>query len=308
MESMMINFLKYRFLCGIISVIMFTVFIGDFIYKKQTTGSAFTYSVEFVGGTQILLKFQDTVSSNQIKDILEHAGWPGVVTREFSDREIIIRVKEVSTDVRGLGEKIKQILAEQLPANPVAILKTDSISEGIGEALTWNSILAIIVSLFFMLLYIGWRFWSISFAVGAVVSLIHDAIAILLFFMLAGKDISTNTIMAVLAILGYSLNDTIVIFTRIRENIVAKSSLSMDEIVNLSINQTLRRTILTSFATSLVVIALILLGGETLRDLSLALLIGIVFGTYSSIYIASPVMLLLYNKNETKNVRVSKNA
>ncbi len=154
------------------------------------------------------------------------------------------------------------------------------------------------LGLILMLMYIAWRFWSFAYASGAIVALFHDAIVILLFFLLFDKEISMNVIGAIMAVLGYSVNDTIVIFSRIRENLKSMRGVSTDQVVNISLNQTLRRTILTSASTGLVVMALILLGGEALRDLSLALFIGIVFGTYSSIYIASPVMLLLYNKEQ----------
>ena len=147
-----------------------------------------------------------------------------------------------------------------------------------------------------MLLYTGWRFWSPAYGIGVLVSLFHDAFVILAFFMLFNYEISANVVAAILAILGYSINDTIVIFSRIRENIKKLPNVSMDDIVNLSINETLRRTLLTSIATAFVVLSLLIFGGNALRGLSIALLIGIIFGTYSSIAIASPVMLLLYGE------------
>ena len=129
---------------------------------------------------------------------------------------------------------------------------------------------------------------------GAIVSLFHDALAILVLFLLFDKEISMNVIGAILAVLGYSINDTIVIFARIRENVKKMAHASMYEIINTSITETLSRTLLTTFATTLVVISLFLFGGETLRDLSLALLVGIVFGIYSTIFIATPVLYMLY--------------
>jgi preprotein translocase subunit SecF len=141
------------------------------------------------------------------------------------------------------------------------------------------------------------RFWSISYAVGSVVSLAHDVLIILTVVLWFDYEISLNIIGALLFILGYSINDTIVIFSRIRETLSKSRDSSISEIINQSINHTLRRTILTSLATCLVVVALLMFGGEALRPLSLALLIGMVFGTYSSIFIASPVMQLLYKKD-----------
>lgn len=154
-----------------------------------------------------------------------------------------------------------------------------------------------------MLLYIAVRFFSVGFAMGAVVSLFHDAIAILAVFLLFDKEISINVIGAILAVLGYSINDTIVIFAKVRDNIKKYANLSLREIINLSIAQTLSRTILTTFATLLVVIAILVFGGETLRDLALALLIGILFGIYSTIFIATPVLLMLYKKEELREAK-----
>ncbi|MEX0939780.1 MAG: protein translocase subunit SecF [Candidatus Babeliales bacterium] len=292
----MIDFLKYRYICASFSLLMILTFAGVFTYKRSTTGQAFTYSVDFTGGTQVLFKFDKPVSSAEIIDTLEKNGWSGAITREFGKNEVLVRVKEFSGDVAGLGEKIRTVLAKNFNTQ-VSILQIDSIGQGVGEALTWNSIKAVTIGLILMLIYIAWRFWSIGYALGAVIALFHDAIAILLFFLLFDKEISINVIGAILAVLGYSINDTIVIFTQIRQNIKAMPNVAHDQVVNISLNQTLRRTILTSVSTALIVLALIILGGEALRDLSTALLIGIIFGTYSSIYIASPVMLL-FNKEK----------
>ena len=149
-----------------------------------------------------------------------------------------------------------------------------------------------------MLLFIAFRFWSFAYGMGALISLFHDAIVILTVFLLLDKEISINIIGAIMTILGYSINDTIVIFARIRQNVKKLHNKSMDEIVNISINETLRRTLLLTTATLLVVISLFLFGGEVLKDFSLALLVGMVFGTYSSIYIANPVMLFLIKERK----------
>lgn len=292
----MIDFLRYRYVCAAFSLLMMASFVGLFIHKRATVGQAFNYSVEFSGGTQVIFKFDQKMSSAHIVEILAQEGWSGAITREFSENEILVRVKEYSNDTVGLGQRLKVALEKHLPATKVEILQIDGVGQGVGEALVYNSFKAVVLSLIAMLLYIGFRFWSLSFGLGAVISLFHDAIAILLFFMLFDKEISINVIGAILAVLGYSINDTIVIFTQIRDQFSSVKNMSKHQIVNLSLNQTLRRTTLTSFATTLIVVALLALGGESLRDLSLALFIGIVFGTYSSIYIASPVMLLFEKK------------
>ena len=292
----MIDFLKYRTLSTIFSVSIFIVFIGGFAYKHFTRGEAFIYSVDFTGGTQVLLGLSKSLTSNEIISVLENNGWHGATTREFSPTEILIRVKAFENDAKGLAERIKQALESVHAGLTVEIKQTDSVGSGVGAAMRWKSLQAIIVALFLMLLYIWWRFWSFAYAIGNVISLFHDAIVILTFFLMFDYEISLNVIGAILAVLGYSINDTIVIFSRIRENAQKMRSVPIEKIVNMSTNETLRRTLLTSFATTLVVIALLIFGGEALRTLALALFVGIVFGTYSSIFIASPVMLFFYKE------------
>lgn len=292
----MIHFLKYRTICVIFSSLIFLTFLGFFAYKRTTLGQAFSYSVEFTGGTQILLQFEKPIAGAQVVDILEKKGWAGAVAREFGSQEVLVRIKEVSADIATVAETIRSTIENNLQDNKVQMLEINSIGQGVGEALSWNSVKAIVLGLILMLLYIAWRFWSMGYAVGAIVALIHDAVVIMLYLLLFNKEISGNIILAILTVLGYSINDTIVIFTRIRDNIRSMKGISLEQIIETSLNQTLRRTILTSLSTALVVISLIALGGEVLRDLSIALLIGIIFGTYSSIYIASPVMLLLYKR------------
>lgn len=298
-----IDFLKYRWISAILSVVILTSFVGTYFYKKYTSpdGSTFNYSVDFTGGISTKLKFSKPVTGQEIVRILEAKGWPGAVTREFSSTEHEIRVKKESENVASEAQLIKSALEASLPGTTISIEQTDSVGSATGSTLRTKSLYAVIVSLILMLLYIALRFWSFAYAMGAIVSLFHDAIVILAIFLIFDKEISINVIGAILAVLGYSINDTIVIFARIRENAARLHNMSFYNIINLSITETLSRTILTTFATTLVVIALYLFGGETLRDLSLALLIGIVFGIYSTIFIATPVLYMLYNNNKGRN-------
>jgi len=306
-----IDFLGYRSICFALSLILFVSFFGGAFYKYKTRGTVFLYSVDFTGGTQILFDFSKPISSEKVKDILKHNAIPDPNAREFSDHEVLIRLKpaegnaDTKTDgvdtvlsMKDLAENIRAILEKNLEGTKVTVMQIDSVGAGIGAELRQNSFWAIIIALIGMLLYIWCRFWSISYGVGSVAALTHDVVVILSFILWFDYEISMNVISAILFILGYSINDTIVIFARIREVVAKKTNVSMDSLVNTSINETLRRTILTSFATLLVVLALLLFGGEVLRLLSISLVIGIVFGTYSSIYVASPVMLLLYKEKK----------
>ncbi len=292
----MINFVKYRWASVLFSFAILTSFIGMYVYRLQTRGYAFAYSVDFTGGAQVLLKFDKPVSALALKDVLDKKGWQGVTTREFSPQEILVRVKaeDFANDVGGVGERMQKAITDAMPEYVVTILQTDSVGPGVGATLRGKSMYAMLLALILMLAYIALRFWSIGFALGAVMALFHDVLVMLAAFLFFDREISINVIGAVLAVLGYSINDTIVIFSQIRENLKTKKGLPLADVVNASINHTLRRTLLTSISTGLPVIAMLVLGGETLRDLCLALLVGIVFGTYSSVYIASPVMMLLY--------------
>lgn len=295
----MINFLKYRFVYGMFSLMFLLASLGVYIYKWQTRGYTFVYSVDFTGGTQVLLKFQRPVNVCELKDILENNGWKNPITREFSaPEEVLVRVSEFSNDPKGLAERMRQAIEAKMPDNQVTILQNEAVGPGVGQALRWNFFWAVLIALIAILIYIAIRFWSFAFAAGAIVALIHDPVAILGVFLMFDREISINVIGVILAVIGYSINDTIVIFSRIRDNLVKMKGASLYEIVNTSINKTLRRSVLTSLATALTVLAMLIFGGEALRDFSLALLIGIVFGTYSSIYIASPVMMWLYKEGK----------
>ncbi len=296
-----IDFLKYRSISAVLSALILTTFVGAYFYKKYSTPDhhTFNYSVDFTGGIQLLLSFNKPVQGEKLVQILDQKGWPGSVSREFSSKEHLIRVKKEAKDVSQEAENIRQALIKGLGEGyDIKIEQTDSVGVATGSSLRTKSLWAILLTLLLIVLYIALRFWSFAYAMGAIVSLFHDAIVILTFFLIFDKEISMNVIGAILAVLGYSINDTIVIFARIRENVKRMPATSMYDIINISITETLSRTILTTFATTLVVIALFLFGGETLRDLSLALLIGIVFGIYSTIFIATPVLYMLYKEKK----------
>ncbi len=283
--------LKYRLVAAGISLSILLAAGGMYLPGKR-----FTYSVDFTGGTQVQMQFAKPMTSDALRSILSNAGWPRVSTRDFGEKDLLIRVSEVETDSKGLGERMRQaIIAADSESNPV-IMQSESVGKGVGASLRYNSMRAILFGLLAMLIYILIRFWSLGFAVGSVIALMHDALIMLALFLLFGREISTNVIAAILAVLGYSINDTIVIFSQIRTNINKMSGSSLYDVVNKSINQTLRRTMLTSVSTGLPVASMLVFGGEALRDISLALMIGIVFGTFSSIFIASPIMMLFTKK------------
>jgi preprotein translocase subunit SecF len=291
-EKKMTDFLKYR----MYSFGLSTLFIaaGAFAYFQH---GGFRYSVDFTGGTQVLLKLSKSVGSEHLKSALSDAGWKDPLIREFGEKEVVIRVQEFANNSQGISQKMQSALESKFKDTKVEILEANAVGPGVGKNLRRDSLFALLLGLLAMLIYIAFRFFSVSYGVGAVVAIFHDAIAILAFFALTQREVSPIVICAIIATLGYSINDTIVIFARMRENFVKMRGESADTVVNKSISQTMRRTLLTSLSTGLAVGSLLVFGGETLRNMSLALLVGIVVGTYSSVFIASPVMLLFRREN-----------
>jgi preprotein translocase subunit SecF len=280
------------------SVLFIGVFLIDGLYQYKNKGAVFLYSIDFTGGTQVLLKTSSPLSVDNLRANLADSGWSSVDVRAFGNNEYLVKIQDFASDVKGLGKKIQEKTQELIPEGTVELLQSEAVGPGVGESLRTKSLQAIVVALILMLLYIAFRFWSFAFAIGAVVALLHDAIAMLAMLFFFKQDISMNVIGAMLAVLGYSINDTIVIFSRIRQDIARHQGQPLEITVNESINRTLTRTILTSLSTILPVLAMFFFGGEALHSLSFVLVTGILFGTYSSIYIASPVMMLFYGEKK----------
>lgn len=286
----MYHFLKYRLYTALFSFAIIATGIASYIQH-----GGFRFNVDFTGGTEVRFRFEKKQDAAAIKDAIAK-NWNGTIYTLLEANEIIVRVQQTPDVVDNLDQKIKATIDEVSPENPAIFVQKNSLSSAVGQTLKWQFTKAIFFAIIAMLLYIAFRF-KFAYGFGAVVSLVHDAFVILAFFLLLDKEISIDVIGAIAAVLGYSINDTIIIFTRIRDNLAKGSSASLATIVDESINQTLRRTLLTSFATLLGVVSMLIFGGSALFDISLALFIGIIYGTYSSIFIASPVMMWFYKKD-----------
>jgi preprotein translocase subunit SecF len=256
------------------------------------------FGIDFTGGTLVEVKFNKAPSIADVRNAISPKGYGNAVIQEFgSPEEILIRVQnregEKSSDI---STAILGGLNESFTAAAVEMRRVEFVGPQVGEELTRAGIMAVLIAMVAILLYVTVRF-EFRFALGADAALLHDITIVLGLFAITGKEFTLPVIAALLTVIGYSLNDTIVVFDRIRENFAAnrKRKTPEDEaiVVNNSINQTLARTLMTSFTTLLVVAALFFLGGEVIHDFAFALIMGILVGTYSSIYIASPVMLSL---------------
>ena len=284
-----IDFLKYRYFWMFVSIAFFAVGVAAYVMK-----GGFRYAIDFSGGAELRIVFDRSIDIGKVRDAMSAKGWKDAVIQSVGNtgKEFLIRVATLSDDAE---EKIKDTLGAAAADTKVRIDSKQWVGSEVGTDTTKNAVIAIMLSLLILLLYIAMRF-EFRFGLGAVASLVHDLLAVLVFLLLTEEPISLHVLASVLAILGYSLHDCIVIFSRIRENFKKMKGASEYDIVNVSINQTLRRTILTSFATLLSVAGILVFGGEALYGLAIVLFVGIIVGTYSSIYIASPVMLAIKTK------------
>ncbi|HAJ76989.1 MAG TPA: protein translocase subunit SecF [Gammaproteobacteria bacterium] len=273
------------------------------------------FGLDFTSGTSVRLNYADSVVLDEVNGILQGNGYEDAVVVQFgSDREIrVVLPVDESVAVENQAEQavlIGEVIAEALRDNSddeIILLGSDYVSAKVGEELAEDGGLGMLVALGIIMVYIAVRF-QLKFSVGAVVALAHDLIITLGIFSLSGMEFNLNTLAAMLAIIGYSLNDTIVVSDRIRENFRRMRKGSPIEMVNVSLNQTLSRTLITSFTTLLVLFSILLIGGEATQGFAIALIIGVIIGTYSSIYIASNVIIYMNVTREDLMIPVKEGA
>ncbi len=249
--------------------------------------------IDFTGGTLVEIGYQQPVDLAELRRALEEKGFGDATVQHFGTaRDVLIRLKPKS------GISNAQLSSEVLAAvnsnveNPGEIRRVEFVGPQVVDELAEDGGLAMLYSMFGILLYVAWRF-EYKFSLGSVAALFHDVIITLGFFSIIGMEFDLTVLAAVLAVIGYSLNDTIVVFDRIRENFRKLRKGRAEEIMNTSLNQTLSRTLMTSLTTILVLLALATLGGEIIHNFAIALLVGVIVGTYSSIFVASPIVLAL---------------
>ena len=301
------DFLGKRRLAGMISLALIALGIASLLVRGLNFG------IDFSGGTLVEVSYKNSVTVEKVREQLKSARFDDARVQYFgTSRDILVRLPARSVDNNAaissdIMETLRLPFLETLAESPqgglqqcvselglgeckVQMRRVEFVGPQVGGELTEKGGLAMIYALIGILIYVAWRFeWR--FALGAVAALVHDVLITISIFSLFGLEFSLPVLAALLAVIGYSLNDTIVVFDRMRENFRKMRKGGALEVMNSSLNQTLRRTILTSFTTLLVVVTLLLIGGEVIKGFSFALFIGILVGTYSSIFIASPVVL-----------------
>ena len=304
-----IDFMGVRKIAGAISAVLVLVSIFALIFNSLQFG------LDFTAGTSVRLNYSQTIILDEVSDALNNNGYEDAVVVSFgSDREIrvvlpvdeSVEVVDQASQAAEIGETIAALLSANSDAD-VTLLGSDYVSAKVGEELAEQGGMGMLVALGIIMIYIAVRF-QFKFSVGAVVALAHDVLITLGIFSIFGIEFNLNTLAAMLAIIGYSLNDTIVVSDRIRENFRRMRKGTPVEMVNVSLNQTLSRTIITSFTTLLVLFSVLIIGGETTQGFAIALIIGVVIGTYSSIYVASNVILYMKVTREDLMIPVKEGA
>ena len=286
MEKKDINFVSVFKKANIASIIIFILSL-IFIFFK-----GLNYGIDFKGGTLIELRTESNVSASAIRTTLNSMNLGDVNVKKFGrDGDYLIKVEQKDVNDNDLIAKIKKKLSGNLNAE-INFRRVENVGPKVSSELLESSVIAISLALAAMLFYIWVRFeWQ--FSIGSIIALLHDVIITLGIFSFLSLEINLSIIAAVLTIVGYSMNDTVVIYDRIRENLFKFSRISISEVANLSINETLSRTIITSVTTLLALVSIYVLGGEILRGFSFAMILGVLIGTYSSIFVASPILKYL---------------
>lgn len=280
-----INFMRLRYVSLIVAALVMFVAIGAMTFK------GFNFALDFTGGYETEVQFSKTVDVNQLRTKLEKAGYKGAQVRVIgSSNDVVIRMSAKQDGTKMSGSQVVEAL--QSVENPATLRDYYFIGPQVGKELAENGILAVAFVVFGFLAYVWMRF-ELKFAIAAIITTLHDVILVCGWFALFGKEFDLTVLAGVLSVMGYSINDTIVVFDRVRENFKTLHKLTPLEVMNRSVNQTLSRTIITSFVALLTVLALYFYGGESLRGMAESQILGIVIGTLSSIFVACPLLLML---------------
>jgi preprotein translocase SecF subunit len=297
LSSTKIDFMGVHRVAFLLSVFLIIASIALIIFRGLNLG------IDFSGGILVETRFQEEVKASDLRKILDKQNFGDVSLQNFGDKNFMIKVSGSSDSSKNQTiQQIKKILNKNF--DKVEYRKIDFVGPQIGKELVTKGVVALLLSLVFIMIYIWSRFdWH--FGVGSIVALFHDTILIFGVFSLTGLEFNSTSIAAILAIIGYSINDSVVIYDRIRENLRKFKQMNIFDLLNLSINATLSRTILTSCTTLLALLSLVIFGGQALQSFSISTFVGIIIGTYSSVYIAAPI--LLYINPRKKKLEERKN-
>ena len=296
-ETSKFDFMGKRKIALMISVVLIFISLASIVAH-----GGLRFGIDFAGGTLVQLKFKSPPSLDSIRTGLKDIGLGDSTIQEFgSSDDILIRTQASEGALQEMGTRIRDAIVKGGSKDDIIIERVEMVGPKVGADLREKALLSILYAIAGILIYISWRF-EFQYAIAAVIALIHDVLVTMGAFSVLNIEFTLVVVAGFLTLIGYSLNDTIVVFDRIRENTRRRGKESLTQLINLSINQTLSRTLLTSGTTLLVVVSLFVLGGQSIHDISFTLLFGIIVGTYSSIFIAS-VFLVIWEGRRTSKKR-----
>lgn len=278
-----INFIKYHKLAIVFSALLLLMSFFSLSTKFLNLG------IDFTGGILLEVRFDKKIEVSKLRSIISNKGIKKFNIQSFDEKDVMIRIpKDENIDQAKLTVEIKKILNSKFPN--IEYRKIDFVGPKIGSELIKSAILALLLSCFFVLIYIWYRF-DLEFGIWAIIALIHDVVITIGFISITSLEFNSTSIAALLTVIGYSINDSVVIFDRVRENLQRYKKMPISQVINISLNSTFRRTIITSGTTLVALLALILFGGEILKTFSISLFFGILIGTYSSICVSSSLLI-----------------
>ncbi len=275
------------------SAILIIIGIGSVIFH-----GGLNPGIDFAGGSIIQVKFSKNISADQIRTALKSTKLENGIIQQFGVNEFLIRTTESFSDQKMLAANVEQPLSAAF-SKDYEIRRVEVVGSKVGKDFTRKAIIAVILSWLAMLIYVGWRF-EFRYAVGGILALVHDVIITMGAVSIMNMEFTISILASLIFIIGFSINDTIVTLDRIRENVKLNPKQKLSDIINVSINQTLSRTILTSLTVFFTVLALFIFGGAVIRDLAFPMLVGVIIGTYSSIYIACTIVLVFEKMKPSK--------
>jgi preprotein translocase subunit SecF len=290
--------MKFAFYLSLAVIIASIAFVGI---------HGLNFGIDFAGGTVVQIKFKQPTSIDKIRESLRHINLENSTIQQTgasADNEFLLKTDLSSSDLKGVSDKIEDSLNSIYGKGSFEVRRVEMVGPKAGADLRKKGIMAVTIAWIGMLIYITWRY-EFRFALGGIIALLHDVIITMAVLTILNKEFTLTIIAALLTIIGYSINDTIVVFDRIRENSRKNIRKDLGAVINESINQTLSRTILTSFTVFLVLLALFFFGGSVIHDFAFVLLVGVIVGTYSSIFIASPLVLVWERYKPGKRIRKS---
>ncbi len=284
-----INFMGMRYIALVISGVLVT--LGLIAIIQIVNGTA-NLGIDFAGGTAVQIKFDKPVTLQEVRNVISESDLKDFDLQDLPTvNKVLIRIKREEKELGGFSDRIVEALRNGFKDNKMTVDSITSVGPKVGKKLRIDAMWAIIAATIGILIYVGWRF-QVRFSFGATSATFHDVLAVLGLFNILDQEINLILVSALLAIAGYSLTDTVVVFDRIRENLRFTLKESIESVINKSINEVLSRTLITSITTLLAAGALYIFGGEVIHGFALAMIFGIIIGTYSSVFVASPVVIL----------------